>query len=133
MLKNLQKTSVMISVYIKYAFMFVYFRYMDIDFNSGSILCMMEKTESRHTNYRRTLNWTFKNVVIIIVKWNLYMMSFSPTHTYNNRKYGRTLLVMHKQFFGLLVIVCCGDWKPALNCDCYYPWILLFAYVNSCK
>jgi hypothetical protein len=30
----------MISVYIKYDFMFVYFRYMDIDFNSGSISCM---------------------------------------------------------------------------------------------
>ena len=49
------KTSVMISVYIKYAFMFLYFRYMDINFNSGSILCMREKTQSRHTNYRRTL------------------------------------------------------------------------------
>jgi len=36
------KTSVMISVYIKYVnvFMFVYFRYMDIDVNSGSISCM---------------------------------------------------------------------------------------------
>ena len=47
------KTIVMISVYIKYVFMFLYIRYMDID--SGSILCMREKTQSRHTKYRRTL------------------------------------------------------------------------------
>ena len=47
------KISVKIYLYIKYAFMFLYFRYMDINF--GSILCIREKTQSRHTNYRRTL------------------------------------------------------------------------------
>jgi len=34
------KTGVIISIYIKYAFMFAYFRYMDIDFNSCSISSM---------------------------------------------------------------------------------------------
>ena len=76
------KTSVMISVYIKYTFMFVYFRHMNIDFNSGSISCMKEKTQSRHTNYRRTLKWSFTNFVIIIVKCKLYMMALSLKHTY---------------------------------------------------
>jgi len=49
------KTGVIIYIYIKYAFMFAYFRYMDIDFNSCSISSMREKTQSRHTKYRRTL------------------------------------------------------------------------------
>ena len=45
---NYIKTSVMISVYIKYTFMFVYFRYMNIDFNWFTIMYEGEDTVKTH-------------------------------------------------------------------------------------
>jgi len=40
---------------------------------------------------------------------------------------------MHKKVFGVVGDSMLRKLKAGFNCDCYYHWILMFVYINSCK